>query len=105
MIDGGSLGIRRHPVRLTSPEYPLHFPVKRITTRGTFKFGKRLLYVANALTDHQFGLEETDDGRWTIYFHTVLLSTFDERDCIIQSWPACTACCRTKVLIRFPAVQ
>ena len=55
------------------------------TTAGTFRFGKRLLYVANALTNQQIGLEETDDGLWAIYFHAVLLATFDERDYIIQS--------------------
>ena len=47
--------------------------------------GKRLLYLANALTDQQIGLEETDDGLWSIYFHSVLLATLDERDYIIQS--------------------
>jgi hypothetical protein len=74
-----------YPARLPQPAYPRHFLVKRITTAGTFKFGKRLLYVAKALTNEPVGLEETDDGFWSIYFHTVLLATFDERDYIIQS--------------------
>ena len=43
------------------------------------------MYIANALTNQRIGLEETDDGRWSIYFHRVLLATFDERDYIIQS--------------------
>ena len=41
--------------------------------------------LANALTDQQIGLEETDDGLWSLYFHSVLLATLDERDYIIQS--------------------
>jgi putative transposase len=76
---------RPYPVRLPQPEYPGHFRVKRITTGGTFRLGKRLVYLANALTNQQIGLEETDDGVWAIYFHTVLLATLDERDYIIQS--------------------
>jgi len=52
---------------------------------GTFRFRKRLVYLANALTNQRIGMEETDDGLWSINFHTVLLATFDERDYIIQS--------------------
>lgn len=48
------------------------------------RIGKRWLYLANALTNQQIGLEETDDGLWAIYFHTSLLATFEEPDCIIQ---------------------
>jgi hypothetical protein len=77
------------------PEYPGPFLVKRITTGGTFRFGKRLVYLANALTNQQIGLEETDDGLWAIYFHTVLLATHDERDNIIQSDATCWRCSRS----------
>jgi len=40
-------------------------------------------YVANAMVDQHIGLEGTDGGLWTIYFNTILLATFDERDYII----------------------
>ena len=33
---------------------------------------------------HALGLEETDDGIWSIYFHTVLLAKLDEHDYIIR---------------------
>ena len=39
--------------------------------------------IANAMVDQHIGLEETDGGLWTIYFNTILLATFDERDYII----------------------
>ncbi len=71
---------RPYPDRLPIPEYPGHFLVKKITTGGTFRFRNRLLYLANAMVDQHIGLEETDDGIWTIHFNTVLLATFDERD-------------------------
>ena len=76
---------RPYPARLPVPDYPGHFRVKTITTAGTFRFGKRIVYLANALTNQKIGMEETDDGLWSIYFHAVLLATFDERDDIIQS--------------------
>jgi putative transposase len=74
---------RVYPDRLPQIEYPGHFVVKKITTGGTFRFQKRLLYLANAMVDQLIGLEETDDGIWSIYFNTILLATFDERDYII----------------------
>jgi hypothetical protein len=65
-------------------EYPGHFIVKRITNAGTFRFKRRLLFLAHALTQHAIGLEEVDDGIWSIHFCQVLLGRFDERDCIIR---------------------
>jgi transposase InsO family protein len=75
---------RPYPERLPTLEYPGHFVIKKITTGGTFRFQGRLLYIANAMVDQHIGLEETDDGIWAIYFSTVLLATFDERDYIIR---------------------
>ena len=51
---------------------------------GAFRFRHRLLYVANALVDQYIGLEETDDGVWSIYFNTVLLATLNGRDVVIR---------------------
>ena len=58
--------------------------MKRVTDAGTFRFQQRLLYIANALVDQYIGLEETDDGVWSIYFNTVLLAVLNERDFIIR---------------------
>ena len=100
---------RRHRARTRRgcrpPDYQGHFVVKTITTAGTFRSGKRLLYLANALTNQRIGMEETDDGLWAIYFHTVLLATFDERDYIIQCSRKCYPCCRTLVLPMFPIIH
>ena len=40
---------------------------------------------------HHLGLEETDDGVWSIYFGTVLLAKVDERDMIIRDSPMRTS--------------
>jgi transposase InsO family protein len=75
---------RPYPKLLPPQEHPGHFLVKKITTGGTFRFQRRLLFLANSLTHHHIGLEETDDGIWSIYFNTVLLAKLDERDDIIR---------------------
>jgi hypothetical protein len=75
---------RPFPDRLPPLEYPGHFLVKRVTNAGTFRLKHKLLFIANALKQHPIGLEETDDGIWSIYFGTVLLAKVDERDMIIR---------------------
>jgi hypothetical protein len=68
-----------------SAEYPGHFIVKRITNAGTFRFKRRLLFIANALKQHTIGLEEVADGIWSIHFCGVLLGKIDEREYVIRS--------------------
>lgn len=75
---------RAYPKHLPPMDYPGHFLVKRITNAGTFRFKHRLLFIANALKQHHIGLEEVDDGIWSIYFGRVLLARLDERDYIIR---------------------
>jgi hypothetical protein len=75
---------RPYPEQLPPLEYPGHFLVKRITNAGTFRFKHRLLFIANALKQHRIGLEEVDDGIWSIYFNRVLLARLDERDYVIR---------------------
>src|SRR5439155_23835281 len=81
---------RRHPTRwaccwrmthgaLPVLEYPHHFLVKRVTNAGTIRFKTRLLYLSTALKAHRVGLEEVDDGIWSLYFCDVLLGRIDER--------------------------
>ena len=65
-------------------EYPGHFLVKRVTNAGTIRLKKRLLFISNALQQHPVGLEEIDDGIWSIHFCHVLLGRVDERDYVIR---------------------
>ena len=75
---------RPYPARLPALEYPGHYLVKRVTNAGTIRFRDRLLFLANALKQHHIGLEESDDGIWSIYLGAVLLARLDERDYIIR---------------------
>src|SRR5439155_23692255 len=76
-------------------EYPGHFIVKRITDAGTFRFKKRLLFIANALKQHTIGLEEVDDGIWSIHFCRVLLGRIDERDYAFEANREVARCAAT----------
>ena len=71
---------RPFPNRLPPLEYPGHFLVKRVTNAGTFRLKHKLLFLAHPLKQLHIGLEETDDGIWSIYFGTVLLGKVDERE-------------------------
>jgi putative transposase len=89
-LNGRTPGSRYQPSpraftgQLPPIDYPGHFLVKRVTTAGTIRFKKRLLFVAHALTHHPIGLEEVDDGLWSIYFCQVLLARLDERDYVLR---------------------
>jgi transposase InsO family protein len=75
---------RSYDARLPPIEYPGHFLVKRITNAGTFRFKKRLVFISHALSPHTIGLEEVDDGIWSIHFCNVLIARLDERDYRVQ---------------------
>jgi transposase InsO family protein len=76
---------RSYTGTLPPVEYPGHFLVKRVTNAGTIRLKKRLLFVSNALQQHPIGLEEVDDGIWSIHFCQVLLGRVDERDYVIRA--------------------
>ena len=69
---------------LPTLEYPPHVVVKRVTNAGTIRFKTRLLYLSTALRQHRVGLEEVDDGIWSLYFCNVLLGRIDERTALIK---------------------
>src|SRR2546422_11594448 len=82
---GGTIVGRGTELWETPPvEYPGHFLVKRVTNAGTIRLKKRLLFLANAVKQHPVGLEEVEDGIWSIHFCHVLLGRGDERDHIIR---------------------
>jgi transposase InsO family protein len=75
---------RAYPTKLPALEYPGHFLVKPVTAAGTFRFKRKVLFIANALQHHAIGLEEVADGVWSIYLGNVLLGRLDERTYVIH---------------------
>lgn len=70
---------RPYPQRIAPPEYPTHYAVRRISTGGTFRLVGGLWFLSNALQGDVIGLEEIDDGIWSIYYYTTLLARIDAR--------------------------
>ena len=68
------------PERLPEPQYPGHFEVRKVCNAGTFRFKTKQLFLSDTLLQEWIGLEETQDGVWSIYFYDVLLARLDERD-------------------------
>lgn len=74
---------RAYPTQLPAIDYPGHFLVKRITGAGTFRFKDQLFFLSNALDHHPIGLEEVDDGLWSVHFCHLVLARIDERTGIL----------------------
>jgi hypothetical protein len=70
---------RPYPTILPPIDYPSHFLVKPITAAGTFRVGDKLHFLSNALRHYPVGLEEVDDGLWSVFFRHVLLARINER--------------------------
>ena len=71
---------RAYPDRLHEPEYPAHFERRRVGSNGCIVWRGRPLGVTTVLTGEDIGMEEVNDGIWSVRFGPVLLGRMDERD-------------------------
>lgn len=71
--------LRRYPDRLPPVEYPGHYEVRRVQRKGEIRWQGRFLYVSQTLAGEAVGLEETDDGIWSLYLADTFLAKYDER--------------------------
>ena len=71
---------RAFPSVVPSIEYPGHFEVRRVSRNGGIRRKNGWLNVSHPLIDEYVGLDEVDDGIWNLYFGSLLLGRFDERD-------------------------
>lgn len=70
---------RPYPDPAPAVEYPGHFEVRRVRKDGQIKWRGRWLFLSEALAGESVGLEEVDDGIWSVNFCRQLLGRFDER--------------------------
>jgi len=70
---------RSLPTRLLAIEYPGHFEVRRVTEGGSFSWHGHAVFLTHVLSGEPIGLEEVDDGIWTVYFCHQPIGRFDER--------------------------
>ncbi len=74
-----------YPARLPAIEYPGHYEVRRVAHNGCMFWQRDYLFVTRVLTNEYIGLEEIDEGVWSVYFGPLLLGRFDERERRIYS--------------------
>jgi hypothetical protein len=67
------------PERLPKPEYAGYWEPRCVRRLGTFKFRGREIFLSSVLAGEQIGLDEVDDGVWSIYFYQRMLGRLDER--------------------------
>jgi transposase InsO family protein len=70
---------RGYPERLPEPHYPGHFDRRRISNAGELRWHGRHLFFGVIFAHELVGLEEIDDGVWSVYFAHHLLARFDEQ--------------------------
>lgn len=71
---------RPYPTREPEIVYPGHFEVRKVDQNGTIKWQGQRLFLTEVLARESVGLEEVDDGIWSLCFSNVLLAKFDQRD-------------------------
>lgn len=71
---------RTYPDPIPEPCYPGHFEVRHVRPGGEIKFRGRYLFLSEALQGERVGLEEFDDGLWSLYFADALIGRLDERE-------------------------
>ena len=71
---------RRAPLRAVDPEYPSHYEVRYVSRNGGVRWRNRWVNVSHVLAEEYVGLNEIEDGIWSVYFGPVLLGRFHERD-------------------------
>ena len=64
---------RPMPSKLTSPEYPAHFEVRKVSSNGGIRWHSAWVNVSHLLGGEYIGLEEIAPGVWAVHFGPVSL--------------------------------
>jgi len=70
---------REFPNVLVEPDYAGHMEVRRVRSGGEIKFQGEMVFISQALAGELIGLEEVDDGVWSINFVAFEVGRLDER--------------------------
>jgi len=71
---------RRYPPRLPASEYPGHFEVRSVGQKGEIWWRGEALFVSHSLQGERIGLEEVEEGQWSVYLGSMLIARFDEQE-------------------------
>lgn len=78
---------RPFPERIAPPEYPAHCEIRRVSNAGTFRLHAQQPFLSQALNGETIGLEEIEDGLWSILYYDTLLGRYDEHSHTITGAP------------------
>jgi putative transposase len=62
---------RRYSRETPGLDYPLFYERRQVRRNGDIKWRGELVYISEVLSGEPVGLEETADGRWSVYFGPV----------------------------------
>jgi transposase InsO family protein len=71
---------RPYPESLPPIEYPGHLETRKVGHNGMIRWKNDVIFTSKTLRGEWIGLEEIDDGVWSLYYGPVLLARFDERE-------------------------
>lgn len=71
---------RPYPETLPPIEYAGHLETRKIEHNGMMRWKKGRIFMSKTLRGEYVGLEEIDDGIWSVHYGPVLLARFDERE-------------------------
>lgn len=71
---------RPYPSKLPPLNYPGHYETRKADHGGLISWKGEKLFLSSTLAGEHLGLEQIDDHVWSIYYGSVLLARFDERE-------------------------
>jgi hypothetical protein len=61
-------------------EYVGHLQIRKVDHTGMIRWNNSRLFLSHTLSGETVGLEEIDEGVWSLFCGSVLLAHFDERE-------------------------
>lgn len=71
---------RPYPDKIEDPVYPGHFEIRRVKASGEFRWHGDSVFLSEVLAGEPVGLEEIDDGLWSVSFGPLLLGRWSGRE-------------------------
>jgi putative transposase len=71
--------VRPFPDKNEEPVYPGHFELRRVRSSGEIKWRGQHQFLSEVLAGKLVGLEEVEDGLWSMHFGKALLGRFETR--------------------------